>query len=176
MAEFDTLQTKELSVERNFTVAGRNGRPAYFQALVGAKMGDYFNASKSQLHFGSAGTGEVTGLASVHNAELYLPNKTLGGGSYCIYEGNMNFQANTVVHSVIGIPLCLINLKVGGTQTGIDTWEDSAGAGILNLSGLSAADGSVFATGTGGAMAASLRILIDGVAYYIMLATTPSTA
>ena len=91
-------------------------------------------------------------------------------------EGNMNFQANTVVHSVIGIPLCLINLKVGGTQAKIDTLEDSAGAGILNLSGLSAADGSVFATGTGGAMAASLRILIDGVAYYLMLATTPSTA
>ena len=174
--EFDTLQTKELSVQRNFNVAGRTGRPAFFEALANVAMGDYFNAAKAQLHFGAAGTGEVAGLASVFNAELYLPNKTFGGGSYFVYEGNLNFQASTVVHSLLTIPVGLMTFNIGGTQAKIDTWEDSAGACVLSLNGLTAGDGCVFATGTGGAMAASLRIIIDGVAYYLMLATTPSTA
>lgn len=154
---------------------GKTGRPFFFDVTTNAIVGGWFNAAKAQLHFGAAGTGEVTGKASAFNAEIYMPNKTMAGGSYTVYEGNMNFQASSVVHSNLAIPLCLMDFNVGGTQAKIDTWEDSAGAGILHLGGLTAANGSVFATGGNAASNASLKIIIGSTAYYIMLTTTPST-
>ena len=49
MINEDTALFQELNVSRNFTEAGRNGRPAYFKAKVNAKMGNNFNASKSYI-------------------------------------------------------------------------------------------------------------------------------
>ena len=170
----DTAEFKELTIGHTI-LKSRTGRPAYFHAEPVVQMGGWFNAAKAQLHFGAGGTGEVAGLGSAFNAEIYLPNKTLGGGSYFAYEGNLNFQASTIVHSNPAIPIGLMTFNIGGTQAKIDTWEDSLGACIFSINGLTAANGSVFATGTGGAMAASLQILIGGTPYYIMLATTPST-
>lgn len=169
----DILNIKELTVSRSFETAGRTGRPAYFEANVSAKVGGWFNAAKAQLHFGSVGTGEVTGLASAFNAELYMPNKTIAGGSYCIYEGNMNFQASSVVHSSAAIPLCLMSFNIGGTQTGIDAWEASAGAGLFSINGLTAANDELLDSQGGATQTDALRILIDGTPYWIMLATDP---
>ena len=67
MAVFDVIQTKELNAGGNIHTVGRNGRPSYFQAIVHVKVGDYFNAAKSELTFGAA--GGVNGMASAHNCE-----------------------------------------------------------------------------------------------------------
>ena len=164
---------QELNVRRNFTVAGRNGRPAYFEALVQAKMGDYFNAAKAQLNF--SGNGEVTGLASAFNAEINLPNKTTAGGAHCALELNFNFTAATVLQASMDVPQAIICAKVGGHQTGIDAWEVQANAAAIQFSGLTGGNGKVFATGTNAASNASLKIMIGNTAYYLMLTTTPST-
>ena len=156
--------------------AGRTGRPFSFNCVTNIKVGGWFNAAKAQLDFGSAGTGEVTGMASAFNAEILLPNKTTAGGAYVALETNLNFQASSIQHTNPVYPTAIASFKVVGTQAKIDGWEDNASAALFWLDGFSAADGSVFATGTGGAMAASLKIIIGSTPYYIMLATTPSTA
>ena len=145
MTEFDTLQTKELSVARNFTVAGRTGRPAYFEALVGAQMGGWFNAAKAQLTFG--GAGQVSGMASAFNCEILLPNLTTSGGAHCALELNFNFTAATVLQANMDVPQAIICAKVGGHQTGIDAWEVLANAAAIQFSGLTGGNGKVFATG-----------------------------
>lgn len=155
-------------------VAGKTGRPAFFHASTDVKLGDYFNAAKSYMDFGE--TGEIAGMASSFNAEISLPDKTTTSGMFVALEVNYNFGASTVLQDTSGTPQCLASFKVGGEQAGIDTWESQTYAGVFAFSGFTAGDADVFATGTGGAMAASLRIFVDGTAYYIMLATTPSTA
>lgn len=181
MAEqvFESLAIKQLDVGTEQLQAGKTGRPAFFHANTNVRLGGWFNASKSYMDFGSAGTGSVTGMASASNSEIRLPNQNLTslGGVYTAVEANLIFQASTVMADNINYPCSLASFKVSGDSGAIDAWQDdSAGACVFHFGGLGAADGSVFATGTGGAMAASLRIIIDGVNYYIMLATTPSTA
>lgn len=165
---------QELNVRRNFVVAGRTGRPAYFEALVNAVMGGWFNAAKAQLTFGTG--GEVAGMASAFNAEINLPNRTAGGGAHTALELNFNFQANTVLQSNMDVPQAVATFKVGGTQAKIDTWEAQANAGLFQLSGFTAGNGKVFATGSNAASNASLKIMIGSTAYYIMLTTTASTS
>lgn len=152
---------------------GKTGRPFFFDVTTNVKVGGWFNAAKAQLHFGVAGTGEVTGLASAFNAEIYLPNKTMAGGSYCAYEGNLNFQASTVVHSNPAIPIGLMSFNIGGTQAKIDTWEASAGACLFSLNGVTAANDELFDAQGGGTHTDSLRILINGSAYWLMLTDNP---
>lgn len=174
MTEFDTLQTKELNVARNFIVAGRTGRPAYFEALANARLGGWFNASKSQLTFGAAGS--VTGKASAHNMELTLPNQdcTSLGGVYCAGEFNLGFQLNTVMADNVNYPSCFGSFQLSGTQAQRNIWEASTGAAIFHFGGLNAANGEVFDTGAGAVCNAGLKIIIDGVAYWIMLTGDPT--
>ncbi len=173
MINEDVALFQELNVRRNFYVAGRTGRPAYFEALVGAQMGGWFNAAKAQLTF--SGVGQVSGMASAFNAEIALPNLTTNGGAHCALELNFNFTAATVLQANMDVPQAIICAKVGGHQTGIDTWEVQANAAAIQFTGLTAGNGKVFATGGNAASDASLKIMIGGTAYYIMLTTTPST-
>ena len=172
---FESIAVKQIDVGTEQLQAGKIGRPAFFHAETNVKLGDYFNAAKAYMDFGSAGTGEVAGMASAFNAEIKLPNKTVTSGMYVALETNYIFQASTILQDTSGTPQVLASFNLGGNQGQIDVWEDKTYAGVFAFSGFSAANGSVFATGTGGAMAASLRIIIDGSVYYIMLATSPST-
>ena len=178
MAEkvFESIAVKQIDVGTTQHQAGKLGRPAFFHAETDVKLGDYFNAAKSYMDFGTAGTGEVAGMASAFNAEIRLPTKTTTSGSYVALETNYIFQADTVLQDTADVPQVIASFHLGGDQGQIDVWEDKTYAGVFAFTGFEAGDGCVFATGTGGAMAASLRIMIDGVRYYIMLATTPSTA
>lgn len=166
MTEFDTLQSKELNVQRNFNVAGRNGRPAFFEALANVKMGNYFNASKSQLHFGAAGTGEVAGLASVHNCELYLPNKAITEGAYTCLELNLQAQASTVPSGNLAAPCSFISFKLGGD--GKTTWEDGANSVLFQIDGFDGgANSCVDTSGAPGAAGGNIRIMINGADWFI---------
>ena len=153
--------------------AGKTGRPFMFECNTDVKVGGWFNAAKAQLHFGAAGTGEVTGAASAFNCELYLPNKTMAGGSYAALEVNLDFQASTVTHGNPAYPTALVKLKVNGTQTQIDAWEAAGDACIFQIDGLTAANDEVFDAQGGGTHTDSLRILINGSPYWIMLTDNP---
>ena len=171
--EQEHLTVKQLVVGGAQNTAGVTGRWAYFNATTDAKLGGWYNASKSQLHFGSAGTGEITGAASAHNCELYLPNKTMTGGSYQSLELNLNFQASTVTHGNAAYPSSLIKMKVGGTQAAIDTWEAKGDACIFQIDGLTAANDEVLDAQGGATQTHALRCIVGGTPMWLMLATDP---
>ncbi len=166
----DILFLKELNVGGTILDAGRTGRPAFFQAITNVKLGDYFNAAKSYMDFGTAGTGEVAGMASSFNAEIRLPNKTVTSGAYHALEVNYNFQASTVLQSA-GAPQAIATFKVGGDQGQIDIWEDQANAGVFSFQGLTSANGSVFETEAPGTIDACLAIMVGNTKYWINLSS-----
>ena len=169
----DSLDIKELTVGRNFPTAGRTGRPAYFFANVDAKVGVWFNAAKAQLHFGSAGTGEVTGQADAFNAELYLPNKHRAGGVYFVYAANLDFQASsTIAHSPV-YPIGFMQFKANGTAARIVEWADGTSGCIFSIDGIVSKAGAVVDKTQGPAAAnASFKILMNGTEYWVMCSTT----
>lgn len=171
--ESDSIIVKQLTSGGAQEGAGTTGRWSFFHASTNVKLGGWYNAAKAEMHFGSAGTGEITGAASAFNCELYLPNKTMAGGSYAALEVNLDFQASTVTHGNIAYPTGLVKLKVNGTQTQIDAWEASADACIFQIDGLTAAADEVFDAQGGATQTHALRCIIGGTAYWIMLATDP---
>ena len=96
--ESESQILKQIEVGGAQNEAGTTGRWSYFHAETNAVLGGWYNAAKAQMHFGAAGTGEVTGFGSAFNSEMYLPNKTMGQGSYTSLEVNLNMQASTVQH------------------------------------------------------------------------------
>ncbi len=152
----------------------KTGRPFFFDVTTKVKLGDFFNAAKAQLRFSGAG-GEVAGMASAFNAEIYLPNKIATSGSYTALETNYNFQASTVLQSA-GAPQAIASFKVGGDQGQIDVWEDQANAGVFSFQGLTQADGSIYSDGTAETMSGTLKIMIGNTAKYIMLCSAGATA
>lgn len=167
----DSAAFKQLDVGTTETVPGRKGRNAMFQTTALVKMGDWFNAAKSELIF--SGDGEVTGMASAHNCEIYLPNKISTGGSYTALECNYNFQASTALQT--SVPQCIASFKVGGTSAKIDAWEDEAMAGVFSFQGLTANDASVFALNASATIKGTLKIMIGTTAYYLLIATSPTS-
>lgn len=176
MAEkvFESIAVKQLEVGTEQLQAGKVGRPAYFFANTDVKLGGWFNAAKAQMHYGSGGTGEVTGFGSAFNSEMYLPNKTMGGGSYTSLEVNLNMQASTVMHGNLNMPVSIAHFKVGGDQGAIDLWEAAGNACVFSIQGLTAANSEVFDTGGGATHHASFKIVIGATAYWVMLTTDPS--
>ncbi len=170
MIVHDVVQTEELIVGGTFITAGRTGRPAFFEAKPIVKMGDYFNASKSQLHFGTAGTGEVAGLASVHNCELYLPNKAITEGAYTCLELNLQAQVNTVPSANMAAPTAFINFHLAGAAK--TTWEDGANSCLFNITGFDGGANSVIDTNSApGASAGHIKIIINGADWFIPIAS-----
>jgi len=167
---FESIAVKQLDVGTEQHQAGKTGRPAFFHANTNVKLGDYFNAAKAYMDFGTAGTGEVAGMASSFNAEIRLPNKTVTGGAYTALEVNYNFQASTVLQNQYQ---AIASFKVGGNQTGIDAWEAQTNSAVFSFTGLTAANDEVFDEQGGGTHTDSLRILVNGSPYWIMLTDNP---
>lgn len=173
--ETEHITTKQLVSGGAQNVAGTVGRWSYFHASTDARLGGWYNAAKANLSFGA--TGSVTGMASAFNAELQLPNQNLTslGGVYTAYEANLNFQANTVMADNVNYPSSFMNMALSGTQAQRDIWEDSAGGCLFALSGFNANDASVFSLNSNLTKKGALKIIIGGVPYYIMLATSPTS-
>lgn len=171
MVDEDSHQIlKQIIVGGEQKGAGTTGRLSYFHASTNVKLGGWYNAAKSYLDFGSAGTGEITGKASSFNAELRLPNKTTTGGMYCALEVNLGFQASTVLQTNPAYPTVLASFQVSGTSGQIDAWEANASAGVFHFGGLTAANDELFdASGGNAAYAAGLRIFVGSTPYWIML-------
>ena len=166
----DWIKVKQITVINKAQNAGQTGRPAYFEANVDVKVGGWFNASKSQLDFGTAGTGEVTGAASVHNCELYLPNKTMTGGEYQVLELNLQAQASTKSHGNIAYPISFVKFKLSGaTKT---TLEDEANCVLFQIDGFDGgANSCVDLQGAPGAVDGNIRISIGGADWFIPIAS-----
>lgn len=170
----DAISCRQINVGKDEKTAGRVGRNAMFESSTSVKLGGWFNAAKSQMTFSGA-SGEITGFGSAHNCEMYLPDKTMGGGSYTSLEVNLNMQANTVTHGNPALPSSMAHFKVGGDQGQIDVWEAKGDACVFSIQGLTSAAGEVFDATQGPAAAnASFKINISGTEYWVMLSTTSS--
>ena len=149
---------------------GKDGRPFFFDVTTNVKVGNFFNASKSQLDFGSAGTGEVTGMASVHNSEMILPNKAITDGAYTGLEININSQASTVPSGNMAAPTSWIHFNLGGAAK--TTLEDGANVGLFSIGGFDGGTASVVdLQGAPGAVDGNIRIVINGADWFIPIAS-----
>jgi len=175
MAEkvFESIAVKQIDVGSVQLQAGKVGRPAYFHAETDVKLGGWFNASKSYMDFGSDGTGEITGMASAHNSEILLPNKSMAGGAYTAGEFNLNMQTNTDFHNNPAYPVSIASFRVGGVSGAVDKWEADGSACVFNFSGFTAANDELLDTQGGATQTHALRCIIDGTPVWLMLASDP---
>lgn len=167
----DALALKQLTVERTEQVAGRVGRNSYFSSLSNVRLGGWFNASKSQLEFGA--TGDVTGAASVHNCELYLPNKQITHGAYQVLELNLQAQANTLGSANMNAPVSFIKFNLAGAAK--TALEDVANTCLFEILGFDGGANSVVdLQGAPGAVDGNIRIIINGADWFIPIASAGS--
>jgi len=162
MVVYDVVQTEELITGGTISTAGRTGRPAYFYAKTNVALGGWFNASKSYMDCDA--TGSVTGLMSAHCMELRLPSTVQAGGHLTVGEFELVTQASTTVNSNVS----WMWFQGSGDATALADLQDKAS--LFEMTGFSEGTGNIFSVGAGGAaVAATIRIKIDDVDYYIML-------
>lgn len=131
------------------------------------RTGNWCNAIMGKIDYSTAGF--ATGIAGVICAELDLAGVTLGAGSYCCFEAELNCPTSLAGLGV-SVPVAFLTGNAWGA--GVAEFRDDGY--IFNFTGLgSAAGGKVFDTCTASAASHILRILIDGVAYYVMLQSNP---
>ena len=164
---FEHITTKQLVSGGEQKVAGTVGRWSFFQAKTNVTLGGWYNASKSYLDLDS--TGAVTGLGSAHVMELKMPLTPPSGGHYTVAEHELVFQASTTG----GRDVSMMWFQVSGDATAITHWEDNGF--FFELTGMSAGDAKIFSLNAGLTKKGALRINIDGVPYYIMLASSPTS-
>jgi len=130
------------------------------------QVGNWANAILGKIDFSSAGF--VTGLAGAVCGELDMAGVTLGNGSYCCFEAELNAPASCAGWGT-SVPVAFMTGNAWGA--GVAEFRDDGF--IFNFTGVGAAtSGKIFQANTATAASHALRILIDGVAYYIMLTET----
>ena len=165
---YDAINCKQIQVGKTESVAGRTGRNAMFETNVTARLGGWFNASKSQLIFSA--TGDVTGAASVHNCELYLPDKQITHGAYQVLELNLQAPANCLGSGNMGAPVSFIKFQLSGAAKA--ALEDVANTCLFEINGADGgANSYVDLAGAPGAVDGNIRIIIDGADWFIPIAS-----
>ena len=165
--EEEHITVKQIVSGGEQKVAGTTGRWSYFQAKTNVKLGGWYNASKSYMDCDA--TGEITGLMSAHCMELRLPLTVKTGGHLTVGEFELVCQASTTVNPNTS----MMWFQVSGDQTAIDNWEDTGS--FFELTGMTAGDANIFSLNAGLTKKGALRIKIDDVNYYIMLASSPTS-
>lgn len=126
-------------------------------------IGNWGNAIYGKMDFET--NGMVSGLAGVICAELVMPNATLTSGNWACFEAELSCPASVAGMGAV-VPVSWFYASAWGSGVA----EFQVDGYVFNLSGLGTATaGSVFDTCIATPASHSLRILIDGTAYYIML-------
>ena len=128
------------------------------------QIGNWANAILGKIDFSSAGF--VTGLAGVICAELDMPPVTLGNGSYCCYEAELNApsSANGWGSSV---PVAYFTGNAWGS--GVAEFRDEGY--IFNFTGLGTPGASKIIQANTDQPTHALRILVDGTDYFLLMTT-----
>lgn len=119
------------------------------------------------LSFGSSGS--ITGLGVANRNTLQLPNAVMAGGTYAATQAEIWADGSTT--SAAGVTeMSLIRCVLGGDATGVGTVEHKAA--FASLAGNTIASGHILQAKSAAAVTHALRILVNGVAYYIMVSDT----
>lgn len=150
-------------------VAGASEDGSYFTVSTEDALGTYANTLNAKLDFGTA--GKATGLGGVVCAELDLGPGTTSG-SYACFEAELNVPTS----GSLGTRTSFFSLNAWGANVAaFDT-----GGHLFDLNGVTAGAGKMFsASGSIGnvdEITAGLRVLINGVAYRILMATDANFA
>ena len=146
------------------TGAGQVGGRVKINMSTNVALGGWANALKVQVECNTA--GRATGLLSVFCAEMVLPASDVSGvgGTYAPLEVELNCPTSHVSSAATSFAF----FGLGGNATAIHAFNDVGS--LFHLSGFgAAAAGHVFDTCVATPPSHSLRINIDGVAYYILL-------
>jgi hypothetical protein len=159
----------DLDFDYDALTAGASIDGGKFTVSTEVALGTYANALNGKLDFGTA--GHVTGLGGAICAELDLGPGTTSG-SYACFEAELNIPAS----GSLGTRTSFLSLNAWGANVAaFDT-----GGYLLDLNGVTAAAGKVFSTsgaiGNVNEITAGLRVLINGVAYRILMATETNFA
>ncbi|GAF69313.1 unnamed protein product, partial [marine sediment metagenome] len=151
-----------LYVITDLDVANCNGRAAEFVLAPTAKMGGWGNAIKGYLNLsgalGSAGT--LAGIC----AEVLLPSGAMDG-TVGVLELEMTAPGTLYTYG-LGDVRNLAFILMNATGSTINEYEGTGA--LININGLSDSDGYVWFDNT-------LRIGINGAAWYIPLSTTQAS-
>jgi hypothetical protein len=139
--------------------AGQVGGRARFQLDITAAAGGWSNALKAEVDYGAS--GRTTGLGSAFCQEMTLSAGTTEG-TYAPSEIELNIPTGAKT----GTATAFLHMSSQGDD--VATFR-SLGH-LFNLNGVgSASSGCLFDTCVATPASHALRILIDGVPYYIML-------
>lgn len=141
------------------TGTGQVGGRVHCYLSITSAAGDWTNALKSEVVYGTSGS--TSGLGSAFCAEMTL-TAGCSAGNYALFEGELNMGTA----GVTGTCTSLIYLSVNDTAK--TTFQTNGY--ILNLQGLGdATSGEVFDTCVATPASHALRILIGSTPYYILL-------
>jgi hypothetical protein len=152
------------------TGAGGVGGRANFHMYTNAALGPWANALKGYTEFGP--TGSTTGLASAIIAEMKMPGGAVPVlGTYAVLELELVCPASWSGNNKVSFIYASTAGGGGVTAANFDTYGY-----VFDLEGLTVNENKVFeATTVAGGnvdITHTLRILINGTAYYIPLNTS----
>lgn len=150
-----------LLYDMTMTGIGGVGGRAKFKMSTEVALGSWANALKAEVDWGTAGA--VTGLGSALVAEMTLGPGSQAGGTYGVLELELNAPADSGDTNV-----AFIYASMQGADD--DALDDHVC--LISLNGVTAGSGSIlqtFSQITNAAVQASLKIKINGTAWYIPL-------
>lgn len=146
-------------------VAGAGGEAGRFRCTVeNATPADTCNGAHNTLDF--LGTGNITGLGTASRHTIMYPTgKTIGGTVASIMaEAYAEGAAPAVSQGA------LIRCVLGGDATGIGVLDHSLA--LIRVDGVSVDTSHIIQAKASATVSHCARLLVNGVAYYMMLSTT----
>lgn len=159
-----SVSVEPLNFDVTMTGVGGVGGRAKFTMSTEVALGAWANALKAEVDWGTAGA--VTGLGSALVAEMTLGPGSQAGGTYGVLELELNAPADSGDTNV-----AFIYASMQGADD--DALDDAVS--MFSLNGVTAGAGSIYNTFsqiTNAAVQASLKIKINGTAWYIPLMDT----
>lgn len=154
--------------EVNLTMTGAASANSIeaFAAIVTSNVqtGNWCNAILGKVDYSSAGF--VTGLAGVVCAELDMPAATIGNGSYCCFEAELNAPTGANGWGTT-VPVAFLTGNAWGA--GVAEFRDEGY--VFNFTGLGSPGSSKIIQANTDQPTHALRCLIDGTEYFLLMTT-----
>lgn len=148
---------------RTYLTGGAGGEAfRAFNTVSSAAPADTVNGAHISLNFGSA-AGNITGLGTAVRATLHIPNRSLTGTTAAVQAELFSDGTSSAIGGTTSFLRCVNDGSANG-KAAVDT-----SGYFFTTSGLTAASGKLLRVAAPTTLAASLRVNIEGTAYYLPL-------
>ena len=144
--------------------SGQSGEAVRAFTTVNGTGGVGVHGIHASLSMGTSGT--VTGEGAAVRATLQLPNKAVGAGTLASLYSELSADGSSTTTSGV-TNLAFMRAVLAGDTTGAADIEDNCA--LLSLEGGSIASGNLIAAKSSAAVTHVIRILVNGVKYYLMV-------